>query len=215
MIVEDQLFRFKKNLKYIVIDTETESLNNYYSRPWEVSWLVVHGKEIVKKYEKFPLIKDLNLSKGAAKITRFDKEEYKTKAESAIEVYKLLKTFLYNPEYIIVGLNYLGFDIYQIAALQRELNEKVDYSYINRVYDVLSLGRAYKQNFKFPEQKEKITPWMYQLINVKVKGLKAGLEALCKEFKLNYSEEEHHSGVYDIIKTKEIFEQLYWKLEIW
>ena len=46
------LLRFKKDLKYIVFDFETEGLNLRYSRPWQLGFVVVEAGKITKEYNR-------------------------------------------------------------------------------------------------------------------------------------------------------------------
>lgn len=215
MIAEEKMFRYREDLKYIVLDTETESLNLHLSRCWEIAWLVIENGKIVKEYQKFPFIHDLAVSKGAAQITRFNYNDWKAKSEDPKKVYELLASYLYNPEYLVVAQNGLFFDVYQIANFQRYLGEKIDYSYINRVYDTLALGRANLLGAKFPDSKGEITPWMYRFCGFFQKGLKASLGALCKQFDIVYDDTKVHEGLKDVFLTHEVFKKLYWQLEVW
>jgi len=217
MIAEEKMFRYRQetDLKYIVLDTETESLNNYLSRPWEISFIVVENKKIVGQYQKFPFIHDLNVSKGAAQATRFDYKIWESKSEDANKVNDLLLSYLYNPEYYIITQNGMFFDIYQLANFQKYLGKKLDLSIISRFYDTLALGRAHILGAKFPEKREDITAWMYRFCGYYQKGLKASLGALCKLFDIPYDPLTAHAGDYDILKTDEVFRRLYWSLEVW
>ncbi len=108
--MDEHLLRFQKR-KLIVADCETESLNLHYSRPWEISWLVVENNQIVKECQRYLLYNDLNISEGAAKATRFNKQYYLSKAIDPLTVYNEFKEYLYNPEYLVVGMNWLNFDL--------------------------------------------------------------------------------------------------------
>jgi len=46
--MQSNLLRFNKKQKYIVFDTETESLALALTRPWQLSWLVYEDGKIVK-----------------------------------------------------------------------------------------------------------------------------------------------------------------------
>jgi DNA polymerase III epsilon subunit-like protein len=116
---------------------------------------------------------------------------------------------------LIVGQNLLFFDVYQVANFQRYLGEKIDYSYINRVYDTLALGRANLLGVKFPDGGDEITPWMYRFCGFFQKGLKASLGALCKQFDIVYDDTKVHEGLKDVLLTDEVFKKLYWQLEVW
>lgn len=213
--MNNALFRFRQDtdLKYIVIDTETESLNLRYSRPWQCAWLVVEKGKIIEEHNHFIYFKDLYVSEGAAKHTGFSEKKYKELAEDPIKVGKILENYLYN-DYYIIGQNYLFFDAYQIATWFRECGLNVNFDYIKKIYDILALGRAYKKNVKFPDKKEDIIYWQYQWINYRERGLKARLGDLCKTFDIDYSEELAHDGLYDSYRTDEVFRKLYWSMDI-
>ena len=219
MVLDEELFRFRqdsltKPLKYVVVDAETESVSLGFSRPWQLSFIVIENNQIKLEVNKYIKIHDLNISEGAKKVTRFNNKEYQEKAEDPKVVYDLLASYLYNPDYYVVGQNFIFFDLYQIRNLQRYLGEKEDFSYLNRVYDTLPLGRAYQLNIKFPTKKKKyyLGSIVFHLIDKK--GLKASLEFLSKLFNIEYDSNLAHSANYDIFLTKEIFRNLYFKLEV-
>ncbi len=201
---------------YVVIDTETESLNLITSRPWQVSWLVVEGKRIVKTFDKFPWWEDLKISEGAAKVTRFNFDAYKKKAEPAKDIYELLGSYLFNEDYLVVGQNLIPFDSYQIKNWQLGIGKTRDFSYLNRTYDTLALARSYKKGFKPPQNltSVNILAWQYKMLSFYEKTLKCSLGVLCKDFSIDYDSTVAHDGLYDIFKTKEVFEKLIWGLEI-
>ncbi len=213
---DEKLFRFigKTNLKYICLDAETESLSGYFSRPWQISWLVVENERVVEEFDLFPLISDLKVSQGAAAVTGFNFEEYKSKATDALEVCNKLDQYLYNEEYKIVGQNLLGFDVYQLRNFRRYCGKKEDYSFIHRIYDTMSIGKAIQLGIPFPTEQEDITPWMYRLINYRKKGLKSNLEFQCKMLDIPYNKELAHQANFDIKMTMEIFKKQYQKLEM-
>mgnify|MGYP001611259665 CR=1 FL=1 len=219
MPLDEELFRFRQDslvnpLKYITVDVESESVNLAYSRPWQLSFIVIENNQIKLEVNKYIKIHDLNISEGAKKVTRFNNKEYQEGAEDPKIVYDLLASYLYNPDYYVVGQNFIFFDLYQIKNLQKYLGEKEDFSYLNRVYDTLPLGRAYQLNIKFPTKKEEILPWQYRFSSYRQKGLKASLEALSKLFDINYDHNMAHSALYDVKLTKEVFKNLYFKLEV-
>ncbi len=209
----NDLFNNNLSNKYIVLDTETESLNLNISRPWSVAWLVVENGQIIEKFDKYPLFSDLEVSKGAMAVTRFTYLDYQAKSEDAKGVYELLKTYLYNPDYMVVGQNFISFDSYQLKNFALAVGDKIDYSYMTRTIDTLSLARSYKLDMK-PRANDINTPnkflsWQYRMLSIKKKGLKCSLEALCKDFGIKeYSLATAHSGAQDIVWTNEVFKRL-------
>ena len=67
--MQSNLLRFNKKQKYIVFDTETESLALALARPWQLSWLVYEDHKIVKNEDHMIYWKDFNVSADAARIT--------------------------------------------------------------------------------------------------------------------------------------------------
>lgn len=218
--MNDHFFRFREKnkenpLKYVVVDCETENVNAYFNRPWQISWIVVENGQIIEEYDKFPFIHDLNVSKGAVAVTNFNYSIYHSKAEDAKGVYELLKKYLYNKDYLIIGQNYLFFDLYVIRNFERYLNICGDYDYLSRIYDTLALGRALNMGLKFPQTKEDFLFWQYKLCGNRQKGLKASVESMSKQFNLPYSFELAHDGLWDVKQTDLIFRKLYNSLEVW
>ncbi len=140
--MNDQLLRFDKKQKYLVLDTETEGLNLIKSKPYQVSWIIAQGDTILEKNNRYIWWEDLNMSEDAARITRFNKDFYKSKAEDPKVVWGDFCKELYNPEYKIVGQNLLGFDVYMINVWRKLMGLGSDHSYIDRIIDTLSLARA-------------------------------------------------------------------------
>jgi len=64
--MQDNLLRFQKKQKYVIFDTETESLNLVNSRPWQLSWTIAEGDKIIKNEDRFIYWDDLKMSDGAA-----------------------------------------------------------------------------------------------------------------------------------------------------
>ena len=121
------------NQKYLVFDTETEGLNLHSSKTWQLSWIVCQGKNVIETHDKFIKHKELNIPEVVRKLTGFDWDKYNEKAESLISVWSQFEKYLFDPQYIVIGQNLLGFDVYMIAHLQRMLGEQPDYSYLPRM----------------------------------------------------------------------------------
>ena len=140
--MNDQLLRFDKKQKYLVLDTETEGLNLIKSRPYQISWIIAQGDNILEKNDRHIWWDDLHMSEDAARITKFNYNYYKSKAEDPEVVWADFSKELYNPEYKVVGQNLLGFDVYMINIWRKLMGLTSDYSYVDRIIDTLSLARA-------------------------------------------------------------------------
>jgi DNA polymerase III epsilon subunit-like protein len=186
-----------KRAKFILWDVETEGLNTCIkNRAWQLSYIICQGEQVLKEYDKFLWWPDLAMSEDAARITRFDYNNYKSKAEDPKIILDEFESYLYNPEYISIFHNGLGFDIYIHNIMRRELGRKTDYSYVNRSIDTVSLSKMYKLGIK-TIQTENFTEEMFKFNNFVQKGLKSSLSIMAKEFGLEFSEANLHDGIVD------------------
>lgn len=210
--MQNNLLRFKKDQKYLIFDTETESLSLVLSRPWQLSWSIAVGDKIVKNEDRFIHWDDLQMSDGAAKITRFDRHKWESKAEQPTKVLNDFDNYLYNPEYLIIGANLFGFDIYQHNNIRRQLGLKTDYSYINRIIDVQALQKGIYLGLKsVPENR---TAWHYQMQNFRQRGVKTSVKHLCSLYEIPYDENRAHDAVYDNHLVFSIFKKQIFTIEV-
>jgi DNA polymerase III epsilon subunit-like protein len=198
-----ELLRFDYNQKYVVIDTETEGLNLINSRPWQVSWLTAKGSYIQKKYDKFLKWPNLKVSEGAARITGFNEEKYNRISEDPKKILHDLWSIISDPSYIIIGQNFLGFDVYVLNTLRKQCGEKCDYSYIPRVIDTRSLAMAIGSGYKELERTDILS--QYRFLNHRDKKIKASQAALLKQYNIEHDPSRLHDGLYDIEMTFKIF----------
>lgn len=195
----------------MVFDTETESVNSFHSRPWEVAWLIASQKEIIREHRHFPLWKDINVSRDAARITGFNKEEYLRKAEPADKILKFFEKDLYNEEYIKVGHN-LFFDAGMHGTWRRCLGQQPNWSWLNKFLCTDCLSKAYKKGIA-PDHKNLLL-WFFKMKSVVEKGLKSNLGQMCREFDIELDETQQHRGEYDIVRTYELLKKLLFCVEI-
>lgn len=210
--MQSNLLRFNKKQKYIVFDTETESLALALARPFQLSWLVYEDNKIIKNEDHMLYWKDLNVSADAARITRFDYNNWKDKAKDALEVLKHFESYLYNPEYLIVGANLFGYDVYVINTLRRILGLKSDFSYIDRVLDIQCIQKGIYMGLKtVPENR---TAWQYQMYHYVKKGVKTSVKHLAGLYDIPYDENRAHDATYDNWLCLEIFKKQILTIEI-
>jgi hypothetical protein len=210
--MQEHLLRFKPKQKYITWDTETESLNLVNSRPWQLSWSIAEGDKIIKNEDRFLFWNDLKMSDGAAKITRFDRQAWMNKSEDPAKVLKDFNEVLYNKDYIIIGANLFGFDIYQHNNIHRQLGLPSDYSYINRIIDVQALQKGIYLGLKsVPENR---TAWHYQMQNFRQRGLKTSVKHLCSVYEIPYDESRAHDATYDNHLVFSIFRKQIFSIEV-
>ena len=208
----NSLLRFRKKQKYIVFDFETEGLNLRYSRPWQLGFIVTEGKSVRKEYDFHIDVPDLDISEDAKRITRFDQAVHDKNKKNKEKVLEFFDSYLYNPDYLLVGHNVLGFDVYIHNILRQMCGKGADYSYIDRILDTNCLAKAYKLGLKHPDGN--VTFWQCKLNNYVQKGLKTNQQALLKEFNIDFDPNRLHDAIYDVKMTLEIFYKLIWNVEI-
>lgn len=195
--------KLKYNQKYICFDTETEGLNLYYSRPWQVSWVLGEGNKVVEEQDRFIKYSDLELSDMIKKLTGYNQRTYDSKKESIRAVYDDLAKYLYDPEYIIIGQNLLGFDVYMVAVMQRMLGIEPDFSYIDRIYDTRALGKAYRENLDKPSGN--FLSWQYKIINDRSLKSKVSQSVLLKHLDIDHDPKMLHNALYDVKMCFQVF----------
>lgn len=209
----NNLLRYNQEYKSICFDTETTSLNLRYAIPWQLSYLVCRGDKIEKIVDKYLWWPNLKLSEDAARITRFDVITYKQRAEDPKKVFEEFANYLHNKNYLNIGQNTLGYDIYIINILRHLLGLKPDWEYLNRSYDTNCLGRFLLFNNPPPIQDNKFL-WQMKLRNMRQKGTRTSLSALGKHFNIPVNEETRHDGLVDVKLNLEVFNKMKWQIEI-
>lgn len=207
------LLRFKTK-KYLQFDTETESLNLHYSRPWQLSWTIAENGRILKEQDFYIWWPDLNISEDAKRITQFNYSKYQSSAVPPEKVAEIFYNDFNNEEYILIGHNIFQFDIYQLNTLRREIGLRPDWGFMDRSIDTLALARAYRSNsHAMPYTgKSDFTAWQYRMLTHRVK--KCSLKEMGKEFDIPFDESLLHDAKYDNSLGIKVFEKLKWAVEI-
>lgn len=208
----NDLLRFKKQQNYITLDVETEGLNLISSKPWQVSWIICRGDKIISKHDHFIRWDNINVSADAARITGFNKNKYYEKAESPIEVFKQLSEYLYDPSFLVIGQNLLGFDVYMINVWRKLMGMKSDNSYVNRVIDTKSISTAIFKNV-LPD-KENFLSWQYKMLHIREKGLKTNQAFVLKYYDIPHDPKRLHDSLYDVEMTFEIFKKQIFNIDL-
>ena len=209
----EDLLRFKFDQKYIIFDTETEGLNLVSSKPWQLAWIEATGKKITKKQNRFLKLDEINVSEGAAKITGFNKKDYLSKAEDPITVFKEFMDLISQDDVIVVGQNILGYDLYMLGVIARNLNLKADFSFAKRCFDTKAIATAIAKGNKTPDKDDFIS-WQLRYLNYRERGLKTNQKFLLQHYEIQFDEAKLHDALYDIEKNFEIFQKQLWELEV-
>ena len=213
--MNDNLLRFKKNQNYICFDFETCHLNllNSENKPWQIGYGLFKGKKTQKICDHFIKWNTLNISPEAAKICRFSRARYEKNATDAAQILEEFEKYLYDPSYLIIGHNLLGFDVYIHNIYRKLLKKDANYSYVDRIIDTNCIAKAAKEKIK-KNKNERLINWQYKLNEFRKRGLKTNQKQLLKDYDIKFDENKLHDARYDINMTFQIFNKLIWEVEI-
>lgn len=220
------LLRHNKRKKYVPFDLETEGLNLLDSRPWQCSWLLCQGEEVLEEHDRFIWWDDLRISREAARVTRFDIDHYKNRrdgtyridgrivqAESPKVVYEDFEEYLYG-KYSLVGQNLLGFDVYVVETWKKLIKQIKDYSFVNRIFDTRALAIAIAKEAKFEKDRDNFLAWQYRMIGWRDRKTKVSLGALLKQYEIEHDPKKLHDGLYDIGMNYKVFRRQLQNIEL-
>ena len=212
--MKEQLLRFQSRQKYMVFDFETCNLNlcDRNNKPWQLGFIICKGDEVQEEHNYLIKWDDLNVSPDAAKITGFNRAKYDKNSIDANEVLSIFEKYLYDPQYIKLGHNLLGFDIYIHSIFRKCLGKEPEFSYLDKLIDTLCIAKAIHQEINPP--KEKLLAWQYKLNSLILKGKKSSIKALCKYYDLEFNEKKLHDAIYDVKMNYKIFRKQIWDLEL-
>lgn len=213
-MIGSSLLRYQDNQKYILWDVETEGLNLARARPWQIAYAVCSNKGIESINVRYPLWNDLAVSDEAAKVTRFDMKNYLQLAEPADVVLKDFESLIYDPAYLNLGHNIIGYDHYVLRTWRALCGRTLDWSPISRAIDTLCLARAYR--FGIMPDRSNLLAWQYKMLTIrsKAKGMGASLGAMAREFSIDYDERQAHDAKYDCQVNHGVFNRLIWQVEV-
>ena len=209
------MLRYNKKQKYICFDFETCSLNLTSSdnKPWQLSYIIAEGNKIIKEQDCYIHWPDLKLSPEARKITKFNDAKYKKLAKDPKDHLLNFHKYIYDKDYIIIGQNLLGFDVYIHRIYCKYLGIKPDYSYISRIYDTNCIAKAIKKDLQPPKDLELIY-WQYKLNDFREKRMRTSIKAQIKQYKIDFDEDKLHDSLYDVRMNFEIFKKQIWQIDI-
>lgn len=213
--MSENLLRFNKEQKYLIWDVESCNLNLGWAenKAWQLGFVVAQNNKILEEHDFFIKWTPLPIGEGAARVTRFDKNLYESKAQDPLKVLQFFEKYLYDPQYRIIFHNGLRFDVFLHNIFRRNLGLDSDYSYISRAIDTNAIARAVKMNIKYNKNEDFIA-FQYKMLSFKKKGLKTNLTALGNEYKIPFDYESLHLASSDVILNGLIFQKLIWQIEI-
>lgn len=212
--MDEHLLRFRKDKTLVFFDAETLNLclNFQHNLPWQIAMLKVVGDRKID--EKDFLIKwdtTLQISEGAARITKYDPKKVERLGLAPEEVFPTVKDWLDNCDYIL-GHNTLGFDIYLIKEFYKMMGARCDHLY-PKFIDTNCLARGMKMGLPLKKDDD-LLEYQYRAYNKKAKGVKTNMTALGKEFDIQHDYDNLHDAIVDLELNLKIWNKLKYMIEV-
>lgn len=211
--MQENLLRYDFNKKYIVLDWETNGLNLLSTLPWQLGFIICQGKSVKQEFERKIWWPDYEMEPEIATLNHFYRPQYEKEARDPAEVLDEIESYLYNPEYLIIGQNLLGFDVFVHNTFRKKLGRKTDYSYISRVIDTKALSMAIQKGAKNPPRDD-FTAWQATWLHHRERGIKTSQAHMLKHYGIEHRPESLHDALTDVKMTFEIFKKQIFELEI-
>jgi DNA polymerase III epsilon subunit-like protein len=212
----DNLLRFNGQQKYVVIDVESNGLNLIGSRPYQLSWVVADSRGVISRHDHILKWDGFVMSKEAQRVNRFNWDDYNERARDIGPIYEEFAKYLFDPQYLIVGQNLLGFDIYMIKVIQKALGLPVDFSYLRRLIDTKAIfvGNKKGVDFSVLDNSSDFLAAQFSSTSIIEKGLKSSQGFLLDEYEVPHDKARLHEALYDVEMLFELFKKMLWRIEI-
>lgn len=211
--MHEDLLRFHFKQKYCSFDFETSNLSISSETPWQLGFCLAEGKQIKREVERKIYWPNYNVAPEIAMLNHFDKHQYEREAKDPKEVLDEFETYLYDPNYLIVGMNSISFDAFIHNNWRKKLGRKTDYSWMSRHIDILATFRAIMAGAKTPP-KDDLLAWQYTFLNNRDKKVKASLSAQLKHFSIPFDDSLRHEALEDVRLTFQVFWKHLYELEL-
>jgi DNA polymerase III epsilon subunit-like protein len=182
-----------------------------YAKPWQLGFCIYEKGEEVFSYSSYLKWPNLNVSPGAARATHFNPLIVEKEGKDPKEVLEFFWKHLYDEKYTIAGHNILGYDVQINNVARRELGFQPDYSYVPRCLDSNAIARGIKLE-RLPKPGEDLVAWQYKMLDIRAKGVRTSITALCKEWDIPFDENRLHEAIYDVRCNYQIFKKIVQKL---
>ncbi len=209
----ENLLRFDWKQKYLIFDGETNGLNLCHTLPWQWGYCIADGKQIKQEFERKIWWENYEIDDTIAMLNHFDRQTYNKEARDPKEVLDEFEQYLYDPNYLVVSMNGLGFDCFIHNNWRKKLGRKTDYSWMDRNIDILATFRAIMAGAKTPP-KDDLLAWQYTFLNNRDKKVKASLAAQLKHYSIPFNDAARHEALEDVRLTFQVFWKHLYELEL-
>jgi len=152
----------------------------------------------------------------AARITGFDWNTYNERATDAVKIRDEFEKYLYDEDYLIVGQNIVGFDLYVDQIYRKLLGRPVRFDWVRRILDTQLLHKAIELNVTPPQiGTDAWVSFLFKMNSYRSRKLKSSLKHLVGVHGIDYEPDRHHnSATYDNSLCFQVLQKQLYKLEI-
>lgn len=212
-MINDDLLRYSwRDKKFCVLDCETNMLNLFFARPFNIGIQVYQNNNLIENHDLYLKWDNYKISNEVATKTHYNKEKIEKEGIFPKDALNILKSYLDSKDYLFVGNNLLNYDCMVFKNSAAEIGININYKWLNSMYDCNAIFKGFKLGIK--PNHENFLAWQFSMNAWKQKGLKSKLGYACKEFKIEYLEEQSHGAIYDCSRSYLLFMELIKKMEI-
>ena len=209
----DDLLKYTiKEKKILFFDLESNSLNLFFARPFDISFVIYHGYQKVEEkqfYVKWPGYK---INEELAKKVHYNKEVIDKVGLAPKRAMEIVNEYINGKYDIISGNNLLNYDSMVLYNSCKEVGTNLGYQWLRKIYDCNSIFKGMKRNLK-PDF-DNFLSWQLSQNNFVQRGLKSNVAYICNEFGIQYNSEELHGSIADSRLSAQIFFELIKKVEL-
>ena len=213
--MNEDLLRYDNEKTLVFIDCETENLCLTFEQnlPWQIAMIKVQGNSIKDEkdfYVKWPQ-RDINVSKEAARVTRFNYQSYISKAKPFEELCDTVFDWLDNADHI-VGHNVLGFDIYLIREMYRHCGKESEHL-TEKIIDTMCMARGIKSDHLYRKGAD-FLEYQYRMLHFRKRGLRNRLDQLGEQYGIEHNYDMLHNALNDLKLNVKVWHKMKYHVEI-
>jgi DNA polymerase III epsilon subunit-like protein len=211
--MDDLLKYFIKDKKTLVFDCETNSLNLYFARPFDITFMSYEGYNKVEEKQFYIKWPHYEIDEGLAEKVHYNKQVIDKVGIEPKRAMEIVNGFINDNKYdILAGNNILGYDSMVFYNSCKEVGVNMGYQSLKKIYDCNAIFKGMKRNLK-PDY-DNFLSWQLSQNNFVAKGLKSSVAYICGEFDIPYNKEELHGSYSDTVLSSKIFFELVKRLEL-
>lgn len=210
--MNEHLLRSNKAAKFCVFDFETEDLNLFSAQPWQFACVSATQDTVFRKHNLLLRWPNLNISKGAEQVTRFNRLTWEANAIDPNKAFEIINAEFDAADWI-GGHNIFGYDIHIYRSSCRRLGIK-PLPIHKKFIDTMACGKGIKLELHYQPSEKFIRYQMRMVNNIILKKGFATLTAFAKLYGIEIDETKTHDALYDVEINYQVLKKMLWQVEV-